>query len=69
MNPRIKKLIGTLILLAGLAVYIGAVARIAEAIPKHWLAELLYFMVAGVAWAAPAMPLIGWMNREPEDRG
>jgi len=65
MTVRARKLIGTLVLLAVLAVYalmiasIGA-GRIAAAPP---LAQLAFFFVAGVAWVVPAGLLIRWMQR------
>ncbi|NWG91641.1 MAG: DUF2842 domain-containing protein [Parvularculaceae bacterium] len=67
MSPRLKKLIGLLVLLPGLLLYIGAVATLAERVPKFWLVELFYYVAAGVVWALPAMPLIKWMNSERPD--
>lgn len=70
MNPRLKKLIGLFILLPGLLLYIGAVVTLAERIPEFWLAKLAYFMATGVAWAAPTIPFIRWMNKEtPPSKG
>jgi hypothetical protein len=65
MTVRARKLIGTLVLLAFLAVYalvivsIGA-GRITAAPP---LAQLAFFFVAGLAWVVPAGLLIRWMQR------
>jgi hypothetical protein len=68
MSPRLKKLVGLSILLAGLFLYIGAAVTLAERLPKFWLAELVYYVAAGVLWALPAMPLIKWMNSERRSR-
>jgi hypothetical protein len=68
MNPRIKKLVGSGVMLAGLFAYVLGAIALADAIPKHWLAQLLYFAVAGIAWSLPAIPLIKWMNAEPKRR-
>lgn len=62
---RTRKLIGTLVLLVFLAGYALAVVgigagRITTASP---LAELAFFVVAGLAWVVPAALLIRWMQR------
>jgi hypothetical protein len=66
MNPRLKKLVGTGVLLAGLVVYVLGAVALADFVPKHWLIQLLFFAVAGIGWSLPAMPLIKWMNAEPK---
>lgn len=68
MTPRIKKLVGTGVLLAGLGAYVLGAIALAEFVPAHWLAQLLYFALAGIGWALPAMPLIKWMNADPKQR-
>ena len=50
--------------LFGLAVYILAVATLAGWIPDHWLAEMLFYLVAGVAWVYPAGRLLVWAGRD-----
>jgi len=46
--------------LAGFALYVGAVVVLADHVAGwHWLPQLLFFVVAGVAWAWPA----GWLMR------
>lgn len=65
MNPRLKKLIGLLILLPALLLYFGAVVTVSDRLPSFWLLRLAYFVVTGVAWAAPVIPFIRWMEKEP----
>lgn len=65
MSPRVKKLIGLVVLPAGLLLYVGAAVTLAERIPDQQFLKLIYFMVAGLAWAAPTIPFIRWMEREP----
>ena len=65
MSPRLRKFIGMIAILAFLAVYITVVASLGDEIPKHWLAQLAYYGVAGTLWGVPLFPLIRWMNREP----
>jgi hypothetical protein len=65
MHVRTRKLIGAVVLLLFLLVYAMAVAsigagRITEASP---LLQLLYFVVAGLAWVLPAGLLLRWMAR------
>ncbi len=68
MTPRVKKLIGLFILLPGLLIYVGAVVTLAERIPDFWLAQLVYFIITGIAWALPMIPLMNWMNKEATGR-
>ena len=63
MNARTRKLIGSMGVVAFLGVYIFAVATLAERIPPNKAVQLVFFLVAGVAWGAPLIPLIRWMNR------
>jgi hypothetical protein len=65
MTVRIRKLIGTVVLLLFLVLYtwvavaIGA-GRITEA-PAY--AQFAYFLAAGLLWVLPAGLLIRWMQR------
>jgi hypothetical protein len=63
MNARTRKLIGSAAIVGFLGLYVGAVATLAERIPPTWQVQLAFFCVAGVAWGAPLVPLIWWMNR------
>jgi hypothetical protein len=63
MSARLRKLIGLFGVLAFLAAYVAAVAKIADYVPKHWAAQLVFFVVAGLGWGVPILPLISWMNR------
>lgn len=65
MSARTRKLVGTVALLAFLAIYTGVVmaissGRITEA---HGLVQLAYFLIAGLLWVVPAGLLIRWMQR------
>lgn len=65
MSMRWKKLLGTLVIIIWLIVYAVVAARLAyDILPEaNWLAELAYYMIAGLAWILPLMPLIWWMSR------
>lgn len=65
MSGRLRKLVGTVVLLVFLAVYVVIAAaigsgRIAEA---NGFAQFGYFLVAGLLWVAPAALLIRWMAK------
>ena len=63
MTTRTRKLIGSMGIVGFLGLYIAAVATLAERLPTNWMAQLAFFVVAGVAWGVPLIPLISWMNR------
>lgn len=65
MASRQKKLI---LVLAGpifLFAYILIVLAVSDVVPKHWLAQLVFYVIAGTAWAFPLKPVFHWANREP----
>ncbi|HEY1542072.1 MAG TPA: DUF2842 domain-containing protein [Xanthobacteraceae bacterium] len=72
MPIRVRKLIGTIALLA--LVIAWALLAMAFAQPVlatgNRLIEAIYYVLAGIGWVLPAMPLISWMSRpgkESED--
>ena len=65
MPQRIRKLIGTIVLVAFVAVYALTVMTIAAARVPHmagWM-QFAFFVVAGLLWVLPAAALISWMAR------
>ncbi len=45
----------------GFLLYVGVVVAMADhVLPLHWLVQLLYFVVVGIAWAWPAKWLMVW---------
>lgn len=61
---RARKALGSVILLIGLIAYALAAVWVAVTLlPDHWAVELIYYPVAGIAWAFPARYLITWMQR------
>jgi len=67
MPVRLKKLIGTFLLVALVIVYalvatIVAVAQLAESGP---LVHFIYFLLGGLVWILPAMVIIRWMATPP----
>lgn len=71
MPVRLKKLIGTVLLVALVIVYalvatMVAVAQLAESGP---LVHFLFFLLSGLLWVLPAMGIIKWMVSEPKAKG
>ena len=65
MSIRARKLVGTIALL----VLVMAWALLAMALAQSVLTDIngfvaaIYYIVAGLGWVLPAMPLISWMAR------
>jgi hypothetical protein len=65
MPIRLRKLIGAIaliILVVTWALIAMALAQ-APAIRANGMLEVIYYVVAGLGWILPAMPLIAWMSR------
>lgn len=60
-----RKLVGTVLLLALVAIYaLAAVALAGAVLPEAGkVTELAFYAVAGLAWVLPAALLIRWMHR------
>lgn len=67
MSIRIRKLIGAVILLVLVAVWALIAMAIAQfpAIFGNPIVAGLYYVVAGIGWIFPAMPVIKWMYGKP----
>lgn len=70
MSRSSRKLVGTIVMIVFVLAYIMVVLAIAPRIlattPGHW--QWLFYIVAGMAWILPLMPLIRWMERrDPGD--
>ena len=70
MPVRLKKFIGTILLVGLVIIY----ALAATTIASHRLAQssgwvhLAFFAFSGLLWILPAMGLISWMERKPKQR-
>ena len=65
MTMRQRKLVGTILLLAFIAVYALLAMRLAVGLQVNAsrLAAIVYYVVAGLAWTLPAGLIIAWMGR------
>ena len=65
MSIRTRKLIGTVALLALVIVWGLLAMALAQSVLTNingWVATI-YYIVAGLGWVLPAMPLISWMAK------
>lgn len=70
MPIRVKKLIGTFLLIALVLIYsvvatIVAVAQLSESGP---LVHLAFFTITGILWVLPAMGIIKWLMLPPRPK-
>jgi fatty-acid desaturase len=66
MTQRTRKLIGTVAMIILIAVYALLALGVAVSLQVHnasKLAELVYYVVAGLLWVIPAGWLIKWMQK------
>ncbi len=70
MKMRQRKLLGTVLLLVLVIVWMLVAMAFAQSpfIAASRIVQFFYYLVAGLGWALPAMPLISWMSRpDPAD--
>ena len=70
MSARSRKFIGTIALLVLVIVWALLAMALAQSALTNingWIAAI-YYVVAGLGWVLPAMPLISWMARPDEGR-
>jgi hypothetical protein len=70
MPIRQRKLIGAFALIALIVVWSLIAMALAQlpAIKAYGVIEVIYYVVMGLGWVLPAMPLIRWMSRPDAPR-
>ena len=65
MSVRLRKLIGGLALIALVMIWALVAMALAQspAIRGNGVVETIYYVLAGLGWVLPAMPLVRWMSR------
>ena len=66
MNPSLRKLVGAAAMLAFVVIYALVAMALADSRPVHdapGLVQACVYVVLGLAWVVPMMPLILWMER------
>ncbi len=69
MRKRLRKFIGSVIMLSFVVVYALFAMVLAQARPVQsaaWYVQTLVYAALGMAWILPMMPLIKWMEKPDE---
>lgn len=68
MPIRLRKFIGMIAILTIMILYalIAMTIAVGHLMDAPHLVQILYFVIAGMAWALPVMPVIRWMTRPAE---
>ena len=68
MPTRLRKLIGTVLLVGLVVLYALVATAVATArLPETgWIIHLAYFLFTGLLWILPAMWIIKWMVGPPQ---
>ena len=66
MPLRLRKFIGAIALFVLVAVWALLAMGLAQvpAIHDHAILSVFYYVVAGIGWVLPAMPIVAWMSRK-----
>jgi hypothetical protein len=64
MPIRLRKFIGTLALFVLVIVWALVAMALAQApvIHNNAIASVAYYVIAGLGWVLPAMPIVAWMT-------
>jgi Protein of unknown function (DUF2842) len=64
MPIRLRKFIGAVLLFALVIVWALVAMALAQAplIHDNELASIAYYVIAGLGWVLPAMPIVSWMS-------
>jgi hypothetical protein len=70
MTIRTRKFVGTVALLTLVIVWGLVAMALAQSVLTNinGIVATLYYIVAGLGWVLPAMPLISWMSRPDAPR-
>jgi hypothetical protein len=65
MPIRVRKLIGAILLIVLVATWALLAMALAQSplVKANGVIEVIYYVVVGLGWVLPAMPLIRWMSR------
>jgi uncharacterized membrane protein len=66
MSLRLRKLIGTVALLVLVSIWALAAMALAQfpLLQSNQLVAGIYYVLAGLGWVLPAMPLVKWMTAD-----
>jgi hypothetical protein len=65
MPIRLRKLVGAILLIVLMVTWALVAMTLAQSavVKSNGLIEVIYYIVAGLGWVLPAMPLIRWMSQ------
>jgi hypothetical protein len=65
MPLRLRKFIGAIALFALVTAWALVAMALAQvpAIRDNAIASTLYYVIAGIGWVVPAIPVVAWMSR------
>ena len=65
MSLRLRKFIGAILLLVLVSIWALVAMALAQvpAIRDHAILSVAYYVIAGLGWVVPAMPIVAWMSR------
>ena len=65
MTIRTRKVFGTIALLVLVVVWslLGMTIAQTPGLAKSGLLQAIFYVVAGLGWVLPAMPIVSWMSR------
>jgi hypothetical protein len=68
MPIRLRKFIGAVALFVLVIVWALVAMALAQAplIHDNTTASIAYYVIAGLGWVVPAMPLVSWMSRSDQ---
>jgi Protein of unknown function (DUF2842) len=65
MPVRLRKLLGGVVLIVLVLTWALVAMAVAQlpAIKANGVIEVIYYVLAGLGWVLPALPLVRWMSR------
>jgi hypothetical protein len=71
MPIRLRKFLGTVALLVLVIVWALVAMALAQApaIHDHTALSVAYYVIAGIGWVVPALPIVTWMSRQDSGIG
>jgi hypothetical protein len=69
MPIRLRKFIGTILLFVLVIVWALVAMALAQApvIHDNTIASIAYYVIAGIGWVLPALPIVSWMSWKQTD--
>jgi Protein of unknown function (DUF2842) len=70
MPIRLRKFIGAILLFVLVIVWALVAMALAQApiIHDNTIASIAYYVIAGIGWVLPALPIVSWMSwKQPTD--